>query len=323
MLSCLVRVAMLACLGLLSACEKVTDSRSNSPAPTEPAPASSTPHAADVLPPPAPDARADRPPAEPNSPAESHAIPTESFLPSRHGFAFVNSFTGDPLPEMLQETAIARLARQQGAAAGLDVPTRFGLCGGMSAAAADFFRAGRSVPGDKMPPREGDRLYAYLKQRNLDSLGAGLMAIRFIEWMNLPESADGDCTRARTAEEMNTIDAILKRHGLAPIGLVYVDSKTGTPWENHQVLAYRMERGETNAVVHIYDPNFPRDDNARLEIQLTTDDAGRALAAVVQKTTRWGTNSRHVRGVFAMPYASRVPPPELDQPFTSSRGMSE
>jgi hypothetical protein len=254
------------------------------------------------------------PTAEPESTAPQPEIrprPELPFRPSLHGFAFTNSFEGDPLPDLLRQTALARIARRQGKAAGLAVPDRFGLCGGMSAAAADFYRAARAVPDVTKPPREGDPLYAYLKQRNLDSLGAGVMAMKFIEWMNLPESSEGDCTSVRTATELASIEVLLGRHGLTPIGLVYVDVASGKPWENHQVLAYRMEQRAGSAVLYMYDPNFPHDDHARLEIQLTQDGLGRQVANVVQRTTRWESWGRPVRGVFAMPYAPRVPPDEL------------
>ncbi len=52
------------------------------------------------------------------------------FRPSLHGFRFTNHFTGSPLPFSLG-----------GLEKHLNLPNDFGLCGGMSFAAADFFLA--------------------------------------------------------------------------------------------------------------------------------------------------------------------------------------
>ncbi|MFN0130921.1 MAG: hypothetical protein ACKVW3_00060 [Phycisphaerales bacterium] len=119
------------------------------------------------------------PPTQPRSLlASSTSVPHESlapslaeFRPSLHGFRFVNSFTGSPLPFGLGK-----------AEKSLNVPNRFGLCGGMSFAAADFFLAARPRPDARQPPTQGDPLYNFLYGRQVVSLGTmGVMAAKFME----------------------------------------------------------------------------------------------------------------------------------------------
>ncbi|MBY0262714.1 MAG: hypothetical protein K2Q20_10245, partial [Phycisphaerales bacterium] len=145
-------------------------------------------------------------PAEPRSFAE--------FRPSMHGFAFVNSFEGSPV-----------------AIRGIELPapgpSSYGLCGGMSAGAADFFLARRPVPGRTQVPRRPDALFAYLTRRNLDSLGDGLtQGVRFGRWMGYPDdTASG--TMALSLGELTSIVARLDRGIGSPVGLVLVGRAAG------------------------------------------------------------------------------------------------
>ena len=68
----------------------------------------------------------------------------DGFLPSKHGFEFRNVFRGSPLPALLRNAESGPLrAMRAGVDAGL--PTEYGLCGGMSLAAADFYLS-RATP---------------------------------------------------------------------------------------------------------------------------------------------------------------------------------
>ena len=70
----------------------------------------------------------------PQSPPQQPSA--KDFKPSVHGFHFRNNFSGSPLPSGLGFLNSL-----------VSTPSQFGLCGGMSAAAADFFIAGREPPG--------------------------------------------------------------------------------------------------------------------------------------------------------------------------------
>jgi hypothetical protein len=215
-----------------------------------------------------------------------------SFRPSRHGFRFVNSFTGSPLP-------------LEGWTKELGVPERFGLCGGMSCAAADLYIAGVEVPGGTTPPERGAALYDYIYQRQVSTFALGAMAMKFIEWMEAPEEGERG-THARTAEELPQILAALDEGRPVVLGLVFVARTSGgaqrKAWENHQVLAYAAERLPMGVVeLRIYDPNFPGADDAVIRYVPSPD--GVRIARIVP-----GRGRKAVRGFFAMPYTPVRPP---------------
>jgi hypothetical protein len=284
-------------------------------------------------------------PAQPDAPAVPSRAASD-FRPSLHGFAFVNSFTGSPLPAALRELKgpLGDLIRE-GVESGTNAPSRFGLCGGMSLAAADLFLERTPRPAANKPPAPGTDLYEWLHRRQESSLGsAGLFAIKFMTWMMLPDaiSSTGTTnTTSTTATPLRTIahatyeelGPILKRLDegeLAPLGLVYVraasnskapESQPGLPWENHQVLAYQAQRNPTQAppgaakpdtksldsipagkiTLWIYDPNYPNDDDARIELEV-----GDGQVRAVQVT---GSGKRiPVRGVMAMPWVPQPVP---------------
>lgn len=242
-------------------------------------------------------------PTEPPSPTESPS-PNESpspadgsstttgpkrarsfaeFKPSRDGFAFVNHFSGRVLPAAL------------GPLGGLINMNGFGLCGGMSFAAADCFLSNTRPPLQSSQPVTGSSLREYLHERQLDSLGgltAGLPQIsRFTGWMRAPRAGLFG-TAQLSAAGLGELLAKLDAGEPAVLGLVLVRSKSvsapgpvepraqtrdqsgaqddgpvGDPWDNHQVLAcsYRRAPGGTIAV-RVYDPNYPKND--RVEIIL-------------------------------------------------------
>jgi hypothetical protein len=230
--------------------------------------------------------------------AEAESTPARSFAefrPSEHGFRFVNSFRGSPLP-----VALGRFERR------LNVPERFGLCGGMCFAAADYFIAGRSL-AEELPQKEapvrGVPLYDYLYARQAASLAPlAVMFAKFVEWMDLPEEGE-DGTHERTMAELRSIAAGIEAGEPVLLGLVLVSSADGgEPWRNHQVLAYGVERGDEGAVraLRVYDPNYPeRDDVA---IRWCGDEARWDRLVPERSQTR-------VRGFFRMHYEPVEPPP--------------
>ncbi|MBL8763268.1 MAG: hypothetical protein JNM07_03240 [Phycisphaerae bacterium] len=268
--------------------------------------------------------------------AESGAAPIEvrpaardarEFVPSVHGFPFVNSFRGAMLGASLK-----------GLTDRLSMPETFGLCGGMSAAAADFFLARRTVPGGNSPPPEGSPLYDYLFRRQSDSLGPGwAVGLTYLEWMQMaddpPPGADpARDIRARTAAELRGIRSRLDAGELVVLGLVYSRAGPGggAVWDNHQVLAFRVESNakEGSWDFRIYDSNYPGNDGVLVRVTPAImpgggggggGGSGDARAAahsgipdrVACARLAPGHRPKVVRGVFAMPYVRNEPPDEL------------
>jgi hypothetical protein len=222
------------------------------------------------------------------------------FRPSRHGFAFVNSFSGSPLP-----VSLGALEQR------LNVPNRFGLCGGMSFAAADFYLAGRSLRAEitsQTPPAQGTEVYRYLYQRQSASLGPmAVMATKFLDWMQTPESGP-DGTHVRTDAELPAITGALGRGEGVMIGLVLVGAdRSLAVWNNHQVLAYAVASGDdaSHPTIRIYDPNYPDQDDVVL--RWVPDEADPRWERFVPRDGRAPRITR-VRGFFQMPYEPGVPP---------------
>lgn len=218
--------------------------------------------------------------------AES-ASNTRAFLPSRNGFAFANNFPGTPLPSFLGGTASGNSA--------------FGLCGGMTAASADYFLAGLLPPRTRELPQRGSALYEYLFLRQAESIGPGIVtAGKFAEWMSKPNAE----LEVRSLSELAALETRLKEHPIAPIGLILAgaDGKRDIR-ENHQVLALGIEREGSAAKIAIYDPNFPEDDSVRIELRSTSGKEP------IGRITRAGTSkSMPVRGFFVLSYQSKLPP---------------
>ncbi len=231
----------------------------------------------------------------------------DGFRPSRDGFSFRNTFKGSPLPAMVRNAQSGPLKMFKDRVGG-GLPTEFGLCGGMSLAAADFYLC-KALPKERAtPPATGSTLYEYLYQRQTDSMGTlGVMAVKFWKWMNLPELADtGEGTAQLSAAEFKGVLKRLQRRELVPIGLVYTSaSEGGRLWENHQVLGYGVvEKRKGVYDVQLYDPNFPRDDRCVLRVTELPDEVPAAVRAV-RINGKGGV--KKVRGFFAMPYQPRIP----------------
>jgi hypothetical protein len=225
------------------------------------------------------------------------ALPHQ-FLPSQHGFQFPNAFPGYPLPFSLP-------FMPQGAR----VTSVYGLCGGMSSAASDFFLAGRPVPALTEAPKRGTRLHGYLYRRAIDTFAFGRSIARFAEWMALPDDTPLGVQRL-TLDSFDEVRARLDDHQLVVLGLVY-DRGSGLKevlkriWNNHQVLAYGCTANPDDSfAIHIYDPNYPVLDD--IILHLTRHNGG--LACVQRRASQ---DLRPVRGFFAMPYEPLDPPLNL------------
>jgi hypothetical protein len=237
-------------------------------------------------------------PAAADNETAAEAPSLAAFRPSLHGFAFVNSFSGSPLP-----FSIGALEQR------LNLPERFGLCGGMSFAAADFYLSGRSLRAEvtaSAPPEQGTALYDYLYRRQRASLGPlAIMASKFLDWMQTPEVGP-DGTHTRTMAELEPVVQALLDGAPVMLGLVLVDARQSRAvWNNHQVLAYGIEQVDGELpLFRIYDPNYPDRDDVVLRWVDGDDPRWERFAPATGRASR----ITRVRGFFQMPYESEPPP---------------
>lgn len=235
------------------------------------------------------------------------AVNFNAFVPSKHGFRFVNSFKGSPIPGVV------------GLAASQLTGGSYGLCGGMSAAAADAFIARQSIPASTTPPASGTPLYTYLLQRQTDSFLGMEMPARFAAWSGVSEFGPLG-TRALTIDPAHQIADRLRAGQPAVLGLVYAGPNNGRKiWDNHQVLGFTLTRDQDPRTlrVRIYDPNYPGND--RVTIDAKHEIAGFAVSPMglpiaVEGLTcqrsgsgRNPTSTAPVRGYFMMPYTPAEP----------------
>lgn len=164
--------------------------------------------------------------ASPDGDSPPAARTSHEFLPSKHGFHFRNSFTGSPLPKAVRGLGLENL---------VSVPTRYGKCGGMSAAAADFFLARTPIPPDTKPPVEGTPLFGYITTRQIDSLGRlGSMTGKFMEMMAAPDtSPEATSAASLTAPHIEPLLKRLEQGELIALGLVYVASPAAAKKTEH------------------------------------------------------------------------------------------
>jgi hypothetical protein len=224
---------------------------------------------------------------------------TTEFLPSRHGFAFPNSWPSQP--GLL-------LPIPRGHSLGIGNAAR-GLCGGMVFAALDYWHAQSEPPAAQ--PAAGSPLYQFIVRRLIDSWHIPSGVLRYYNWMSLP---DGDVRvarppRVRRGVSWRTIDgnwprvrASIDAGQPAALGVVTVASRwPGALGHNHQVLAYGYEASGNEVSIAVYDPNSGPDDGVR--IAFSTAAPGRP--------TKFAHNigiGRPVRGFFLTGYSAATPP---------------
>ncbi len=230
------------------------------------------------------------------------------FIPSINGFHFYNYFLGYPLPFDLPKLPGIT-----------DVKSVYGLCGGMSSSAYDFFLAGRLPPKDVDAPPKSNPLWDYLFSRQLATFGMlGENILRYVEWMALPDGRVYG-TQKRTLDEFEKIQYQLDNGFLVVLGLVYVSFRTTIIiWKNHQVLAYGYSKPDENTFdIRIYDPNFRDQDDVFIRAKKVEVGkfplAGTATPVYGLDCTEWrnGHEEMPVRGFFAMPYKFEEPPAGL------------
>jgi hypothetical protein len=223
------------------------------------------------------------------------------FLPSRHGFAFTNSWPPAPavqIPTRLGTLGIGNAAR--------------GLCGGMVFAALDYWHAEIRPPA--VQPAPGSALYRYVVRRLIESWSIPSGVARYYQWMNLPDGDGPVYVRGRRvltrrgvswrtiAVHWPRIRASLDHGTPTPLGLVTVASANPLQLgHNHQALAFGYALSGSEVILQVYDPNSGQDDG----IAISFDASSPAQAT----TFRHNLNlARPVRGFFHAAYSPAVPP---------------
>jgi hypothetical protein len=229
-----------------------------------------------------------------------------SFKPSAHGFKFPNSFSWPP-PVIIR--ALSRLGVSLKPGGG------YGLCGGMSVLAADYFRFGRPIPPLTTEPPVGSRLYLKILGRQLDSLrlnpasigrpGFGAPVLKFVRWMILPDRGVLS-TATLTAKEFIAVRAALALGRFVDLGLVLARFPEGRQGDNHQVLALCLHKRSTRRFdIAIYDSNEPQRDDISIEVQIA---GGQTQATEVIPARGARAEERiPIRGFFVIPFVPKAP----------------
>ncbi len=218
------------------------------------------------------------------------------FRPSVHGMPFRNRFK---INFNIKLPFIPKIA------------SNYGLCGGMSLMAADCFKHGNLPKMIAEPPKTGTPMYNHLFKRQLESFGTnGKNLATFFQWWMMLSTMQ---TQQKTLKELEKVKAKIDSGGTAPLGLVYVDEKSGKLWENHQVLAFDYEEAsDRKTYVRIYDPNYPgRDD---LFLQCEKENVQTAVKSVDRIATLQvipNVRTRDVRGFFHTNIKVEAPPGDL------------
>lgn len=223
----------------------------------------------------------------------------EKFTPSEHGFNFPNSF--DHLPDLpdLPNDLDSTLESTQ-------LPRSYGLCGGMSLAARDFFLYNRPIPSTTNIPNSGD-LFDYFWQRQLATFQPNnnyRLLRRFLHFY-----APTTFTRELSVGELRDIKNILDTGLPVVMGLVYYRAGSGNIWENHQVLAWDYSHTGGKTIVQVYDPNEDNADNITVHAQVKTGHGLRPNKDWVDaKQCKGSSKMNDVIGIICMDVPSQEPP---------------
>lgn len=234
------------------------------------------------------------------------SVRVPGFLPSTHGFPYPNAWPSNPIRQF-----------RLGNVATLDIgDAANGLCGGMSFAVADLFRAGLR-PGDEAMPPAGSPRYRYIVDRQVSSFDDGRLPLRFFTlmsparteregWLEQSLGLVGIDRHSRTwtmvRVEWPRIRARLDAGELAMVGLVRAVSLDPLQLgKNHQVLAYGYDAEGPLVTLRICDPNWARDDGVTLAFDTSNPNG------VVTPT--WSRPDTTPVCFFAAPYQPADPVP--------------
>lgn len=222
------------------------------------------------------------------TPASPLAEPAPGFLPSRHGFAFPNSWPAAPAISV--RIPAGRLGIGNAA---------LGLCGGMVFAALDYWHAGKLPPSDQ--PGPGSPLYRFIVRRLINSWHIPAGVAGYYRGM---VSSDAALASRTISRQWPRVRALLDAGQPAPLGLVTVASASPLPLgHNHQVLAYGYALRGAEVTLAVYDPNSGPSDSVAIRFSTQGATAGTRFAHTVN--IRWP-----VRGFFLTRYLPSRPPPD-------------
>jgi len=217
------------------------------------------------------------------------------FKPSKHGFRFTNSFQlkdlplGDKIEEQINQAG-------------------YGLCGGMSHCVHELFNFKQPIPTTSTPPKAKTPLHTYLTESLLESFGPRLRDMKkILKWYAMPNGT----TRLPklTIGQLMALKLQLKRRKLVQLMICYNTESNGNQWDNHQVLAYKITEKNGKGTIWLYEPNNPKNDNARIEY--TSDSKGVHMQEFDFKTRAKAADSKTIHGFFLV--APRLENP-LSQP---------
>jgi hypothetical protein len=226
---------------------------------------------------------------------------SKAFLPSRHAFAFANSWTSQPAVVLSTPFGNVNVGDASG-----------GLCGGMVFAALDFWHADTAPP--IVQPHQGEALYGYIVRRLVDSWHVPAGVAQYYQWMSLPDG-DRDFTvfgrrivierglSWRTVQvQWPQIRDDLEAGAPVALGIVTVSSSNPSDLRyNHQVLAFDYAVAGSVVTLQVYDPNRGfRDDIA---IRFDTSNPTRPIGFEHNLGL-----TRRIRGFFRTAYAPAAPP---------------
>ncbi len=220
------------------------------------------------------------------------------FIPSIHGFNFSNLFK---LKLPIRIPFIPKFN------------STYGLCGGMSLMAADFYEHGNQLPGHDKTPDTGTTLFNHIFKRQLDTFGSNYRYLgKFFQWWRMYSTLE---TQQKTLQEWVKLKKKLDDGKPTVLGLLYVDEQTGKLWDNHQVLAYDYEQvSSTLLYIKIYDPNYPKRDNVFIKAQLdTTLTHKKEVQRLISHHQIPDVRNRLVRGFFVINVSKQKPLRELIQ----------
>jgi hypothetical protein len=207
------------------------------------------------------------------------------FVPSRHGFAFANSWPAAPAISV--RTPAGRIGIGNAA---------LGLCGGMAFAALDYWHAGHVPPAAQPPP--GAPLYRFIVRRLIESWHIPAGVAGYYRGML---SSDAGLARRTIARQWPRVRAFLDEGQPVPLALVTVASASPLLLgRNHQVVAYGYALDGPEVTLAVYDPNSGPDDGVVIRFS-TAQGSGAGFTHTIE--IGWP-----VRGFFLTRFTPREPP---------------
>ena len=189
------------------------------------------------------------------------------FAPSTHGLHFPNYYPHEP--ELVVHLPLGKTLPIGDAANG--------LCGGMAFTVRDYYEFNLPMPADTDPPPAGSPLYRFIVQRLFDSFNLPLGLNRYIELMApaFPDVSPGLGLPSRASVMLNTewphIRTDLDNGHPVPLGLIKIKSSQLVDLcKHHQVLAYGYDLDNGDLTLHLYDPNYPNNDDVQLSLNISS-----------------------------------------------------